>query len=54
MKSILPLSDIQNALPDDFEALLADSLHDGHQFVQRLKDEWLPVPTGFPNPVSDW
>jgi ribosomal protein S18 acetylase RimI-like enzyme len=38
---ILSVYKVREHLPDDFEALLADSLKGGHRFILRLKADWL-------------
>src|SRR3984893_14804035 len=44
------LCEVRGNLPDDFENLLADSLDNGHQFLQRLQTEWLSGANRFSRP----
>ncbi|AGY58799.1 acetyltransferase, GNAT family [Gloeobacter kilaueensis JS1] len=44
------LYEVRECLPEGFEALLTDSLNDGYQFLQRLKDEWFSGANCFARP----
>lgn len=42
--------EIRKDLPDGFDALLSDSVADGHQFLQRLQTEWVSRANRFSMP----